>query len=246
MMARMKGEQIALVAEECGTARFRAFEEEGRARGFRVIAGVDEVGRGPLAGPVVSAALVLPRGYLHPDIKDSKLLTQKQREKLAPLIQKEAVSWGIGIVEADEIDCLNILQASLLAMVRALARLSVSPDYVLIDGNQSIPEPLFRMGKFLTANKLYQKTIIKGDRSCVSIAAASIVAKVARDEIMLEYHRQYPEYGFAEHMGYACDEHFKALRRHGASPIHRRSFRPVRAVLPQQTCHGPLFDHDSE
>lgn len=246
MMTPMKGEQIALVAEECGTARFRAFEEEGYAGGFRVIAGVDEVGRGPLAGPVVAAAVVLPRGYLHPDIKDSKLLTKKQREKLAPLIQGDAVSWGVGVVEASEIDRLNIHQASLLAMVRALARLNASPDYVLIDGNQSIPAPLFRLGEFFAADTLYQKTIIKGDRSCISIAAASIVAKVARDEIMLEYHRQYPEYGFAEHVGYACNEHFEALRRHGASPIHRRSFKPVRAVLPQQTGHGPLFDHDSE
>ena len=168
----MKGEQIALVAEECGGERFRAFEEEGYAGGFRVIAGVDEVGRGPLAGPVVAAAVVLPRGYLHRDIKDSKLLTQGQRKKLSPLIQQDAVSWGIGIVEADEIDRLNILQASLLAMVRALGRLSVPPDCALIDGNQSIPAPLFRLGEFFAANSVYQKTIIKGDRSCLSIAAA--------------------------------------------------------------------------
>jgi len=243
MMRPMKGEQIALAAGECGGERFRAFEEEGYAGGFRVIAGVDEVGRGPLAGPVVAVAVVLPRGYLHPDIKDSKLLTKKQREKLSPLIQRDAVSWGIGIVEADEIDRLNIHQASLLAMVRALGRLSAAPDCALIDGNQSIPAPLFRLGEFFAANSVYQKTIIKGDRSCLSIAAASIVAKVARDEIMVGYDRQYPEYGFAEHKGYACEDHLAALRRHGASPIHRRSFKPVRAALPQQTGHGPLFDH---
>jgi len=243
MMRPMKGEQIALVAEEQGGGRFRAFEEEGYASGFRAIAGIDEVGRGPLAGPVVAAAVVLPRGYLHPDIKDSKLLKKNQREKLSPLIRRDAVCWGIGVVEAEEIDRLNIHQASLLAMVRAISRLGAAPDCALIDGNQSIPAPLFRLGEFSGANSLFQKTIIKGDRSCVSIAAASIVAKVARDEIMLEYHRQYPEYGFAEHKGYGCAAHFAALRRHGASPIHRRSFRPVRAALPQQSGHGPLFDH---
>jgi len=242
-MRPMKGEQIALVAEDGGGERFRAFEEEGYAGGFRVIAGVDEVGRGPLAGPVMAAAVVLPRGYLHSYIQDSKLLTKKQRERLSPLIQQDAVSWGIGVVEADEIDRLNIHQASLLAMVKALGRLSVPPDCVLIDGNQSIPAPLFRLGEFFVANSIYQKTIIKGDRSCVSIAAASIIAKVARDEIMVEYDRQYPEYGFAEHKGYACEDHLQALRRHGASPIHRRSFKPVRAALPQQAGHGPLFDH---
>ncbi len=243
MMRPMKGEQIALVAEERSGARFRAFEEEAYARGFRAIAGVDEVGRGPLAGPVVAAALILPRGYLHPDIKDSKLLSAKQREKLAPLIRRDAVASAVGIVDADEIDRLNILQASLLAMVRALARLGAAPDCALIDGNQSIPAPLFRLGAFFAAPSLYQKTIVKGDRFCVSIAAASIVAKVARDEIMLAYDREFPEYGFAEHKGYACEAHFAALRRHGAAPIHRRSFRPVRAALPQQSGYGPLFDH---
>src|SRR5690242_21537389 len=120
MMRRMKGEQIALVAEDCGGERFRAFEEEGYAGGFRVIAGVDEVGRGPLAGPVVAAAVILPRGFSHPEIRDSKLLSMKQREKLAAVIQQSATCWAIGVVDVKEIDQLNIHQASLLAMVKAL------------------------------------------------------------------------------------------------------------------------------
>jgi ribonuclease HII len=238
----MKSKQMSLVAESDGGIQFHAFEEEGYTQGFKLIAGLDEVGRGPLAGPVVAAAVVLPRGYAHEKIKDSKLLSAKQREKLAPLIQQNAVCWGIGIVEADEIDELNIHQASLLAMVKALAALKSKADCALIDGNQSIPAALFRIGKFLAGRSVFQRTIIKGDRSCISIAAASIVAKVARDEIMIELDKRYPEYGFAEHKGYSCAEHFKALRRYGPSPIHRQSFKPVRDASPQQKSHGPLFE----
>ncbi|MGH7855604.1 MAG: ribonuclease HII, partial [Candidatus Binatia bacterium] len=186
-----------------GPVDFHSYEEESYSRGFKSIAGIDEVGRGPLAGPVVAAAVILPRGYTHPEIRDSKLLTAKQREKLAPVIQENAICWGLGIVEVDEIDRLNILQASLLAMVKALAVLKSKADCVLIDGNQTIPLPLFRIGKFLPGRSLYQKTIIKGDQSCLSIAAASIVAKVARDEMMIELDKRYPEYGFAAHKGYS-------------------------------------------
>lgn len=233
---------MSLVAEPDAPMQFRAFEEEGYAGGFKVIAGIDEVGRGPLAGPVVAAAVVLPRGYSHPEIRDSKLLSAKQREKLAPLIQQSAACWGVGFVEAEEIDRLNIHQASLLAMVKALAALTSEADCALIDGNQTIPTALFRIGKFFTGRSVYQRTIIRGDRSCLSIAAASIVAKVARDQMMVELHEQYPEYGFINHMGYSCAEHFKALRRFGPSPIHRQSFKPVRQASPQQKTNGPLFE----
>ena len=221
---------------------FHSYEEESYSHGFKSIAGIDEVGRGPLAGPVVAAAVILPRGYSHPEIRDSKLLTAKQREKLAPVIKANATCWGVGVVDVEEIDRLNILQASLLAMVKALAALKSRADCVLIDGNQTIPLPLFRIGKFLTGRSLYQKTIIKGDLSCLSIAAASIVAKVARDEMMIELDRRYPEYGFAAHKGYSCVAHFDALKRFGASPVHRQSFKPVRDVTIDSKSIGPLFE----
>jgi ribonuclease HII len=237
----MKRGQLSLGVES-ERAKYRSFEEESYARGFKSIAGIDEVGRGPLAGPVVAAAVILPRGYCNSEIKDSKLLSAKQREKLTPLIQQNAACWALGVVNVEEIDFLNILQASLLAMVKALAGLGSQADCVLIDGNQTIPLTLFRAGKFLTGRSLYQKTIVKGDQSCLSIAAASIVAKVARDEMMVELGKQYPEYGFADHKGYSCAAHFDALRRFGPSPIHRQSFKPVREVTTDPKNIGPLFD----
>ena len=225
-----------------GPVEFQSYEEESYARGFKSIAGIDEVGRGPLAGPVVAAAVILPRGYAHPEIKDSKLLSAKQRERLVPVIKENATCWGVGVVEVEEIDRLNILQASLLAMVKALAALKSRADCVLIDGNQTIPLTLFRIGKFLTGRSLYQKTIVKGDRSCLSIAAASIVAKVARDEMMMELDKRYPGYGFAAHKGYSCVAHFVALKRFGACPVHRQSFKPVRDVTTDPKNIGPLFE----
>jgi ribonuclease HII len=220
--------QLPLALEPAKSSRFRAFEEDGYARGFKTIAGVDEVGRGPLAGPVVAAAVILPRGFTHPEIKDSKLLSPKQRERLAPLIREKAESWGLGVVEVDEIDRINILQASLLAMVKALDALTSTPDCLLIDGNQPIPIRLFHDSRFSSVPSLYQRPIVKGDQLCLSIAAASIVAKVARDGMMVELDKQYPEYGFAAHKGYSCRAHFDALHRFGPSPIHRQSFKPVR------------------
>lgn len=220
--------QLPLALEPAKSSRFRAFEEDGYARGFKTIAGVDEVGRGPLAGPVVAAAVILPRGFTHPEIKDSKLLSPKQRQRLAPLIREKAESWGLGVVEVDEIDRINILQASLLAMVKALDALASTPDCLLIDGNQPIPVRLFHDSRFSSVSSLYQRPIVKGDQLCLSIAAASIVAKVARDGMMVELDKQYPEYGFAAHKGYSCRAHFDALNRFGPSPIHRQSFKPVR------------------
>jgi ribonuclease HII len=230
----MKGGQLSLPVGISKPLEFRDFERQNYARGFQFIAGIDEAGRGPLAGPVVAAAVILPRGFRHREIKDSKLLSAQQRETLAPVIRQESVCWGVGVVEVDEIDRINILQASLLAMVKALAALSSKPDCVLIDGNQPIPGPLFLREKFAGGNSLYQKTIIKGDQLCRSIAAASILAKVARDNIMVELDKRFPEYGFASHKGYCCAAHFEALRRYGPSPIHRQSFGPVRDALGQR------------
>lgn len=209
---------------------FQRFEAEALAQGFKSVAGVDEVGRGPLAGPVVAAAVILPAGFSHAEIKDSKMLSAAQREKLAPLIQQAAVSWALGIVDVEGIDRLNILRASLTAMAQALGGLSVAPDCALIDGNQKIPLEVLAAYGF-TLLPLTQRTIVKGDQLCMSIAAASIVAKVARDKMMVDYDRQYPEYGFAGHKGYGSAAHLAALRRYGPTPIHRRSFKPVRDLL---------------
>jgi ribonuclease HII len=204
-----------------------AIEEETYSRGFKCVAGLDEVGRGPLAGPVVAAAVVLPRGFSHPDIKDSKLLSPSQRETVVPIIKQNAVTWGLGIVEVEEIDRLNILRASLLAMGRALEGLRQTPDCLLIDGNQKIPAEFFR-AKSLAKVHPQQRTVVKGDRLCFTIAAASILAKVERDAMMVELDKNYPEYGFASHKGYSCIAHLRALRRFGPSPVHRQSFKPVR------------------
>ena len=191
------------------------FEQQAMAEGFDAIAGVDEVGRGPLAGPVVSAAVVLPTGFLDLRITDSKRLTPRQRTALYQHIYNHAESIGIGIVDAVEIDRRNILQAALASMAMAVANLSPRPDYLLIDGNFTIASP--------TA----QRAIIKGDSRSISIAAASIVAKVTRDRMMAIYDLQYPQYGFARHKGYPTQAHRQALTRHGCCPIHRRSFRGV-------------------
>ena len=226
----MEDDRVTLAMARENSTEFRPFEADGYARGFKAIAGVDEVGRGPLAGPVVAAAVILPRGFSHSEIKDSKLLSAKQRDKLAPLICESALSWGLGVVAVDEIDRINILQASLLAMVKALEALEPLPDCLLIDGNQPIPAKLFVDTRFVPDSSPYQKTIVKGDRLCLSIAAASIIAKVARDEMMVAFDRQFPEYGFAGHKGYGSAAHLAALRRHGPSPIHRMSYKPVRAA----------------
>ena len=242
----MKGEQILMTVDVGGSIAPRSFEEESYARGFKSIAGIDEVGRGPLAGPVVAAAVILPRGFTHAEIKDSKLLSAQQREKTAALIKQSAACWALGVVEVEEIDRLNILQASLLAMVKALAGLSSKADCALIDGNQTIPAALFRIGEFSNGRLVYQKTIIKGDQLCLSIAAASIVAKVARDEMMVDLDKQHPEYGFATHKGYGCAAHFEALQRYGPSQAHRQSFKPVRDAVIGPKSHGPLFEYEPQ
>lgn len=191
------------------------FEEKARRQGFQVIAGLDEAGRGPLAGPVVAAAVVLPRTRSMQGVADSKTLKAEQREKALSLIRKRALGIGVGIVEAEEIDRLNILQASLKAMELALQDLSLSPDCLLIDGLHTLRLPL------------KQQAIPKGDGRCLSIAAASIVAKVTRDRLMVDYHERYPQYNFARHKGYGTREHLQAIREHGCCPLHRQSFRTI-------------------
>src|SRR5918994_6005015 len=225
----MRRVQMTLSDEFNRPLEFIDMEEQGYSRGFNCIAGLDEVGRGPLAGPVVAAAVVLAPGFTHPDVKDSKLLTAEQRERLSPTIRESALCWGVGVVEVEEIDRINILKASLLAMVKAFRALQPVPDCLLIDGNQMIPAGFFQMSA-ISKELPQQRTIVKGDQLCISIAAASILAKVARDTMMVELDKTYPEYGFAHHKGYSCILHMEALRRFGPSPIHRRSFKPVRAM----------------
>ncbi|MCH8014142.1 MAG: ribonuclease HII [Candidatus Dadabacteria bacterium] len=190
------------------------FEKEIWAKG-RIPAGVDEAGRGPLAGPVVAAAVVLPDDCKIEGLDDSKKLSHSKREKILEEIKSIAISYAVGIVEPDEIDRINILRAALLAMEISVKQLTTKPDYLLIDGNQK------------TSLLLMQETIVKGDSKSCSIAAASILAKVTRDSIMEEYHSIYPEYNFKGHKGYPTKEHYQALREYGPCPIHRKTFRGV-------------------
>ena len=187
-------------------------EDSFYAQGCQVICGVDEAGRGPLAGPVCAAAVILPKHLEIPGLTDSKKLTDKKRRELFPLIQEQAVAYGLGLSSQEEIDEINILQATFLAMERALSQLDVCPDMVLIDGNR---ERDFGVPV---------QTVIKGDSLSANIAAASILAKVTRDNLMMELAQQYPQYGFEIHKGYGTKAHYEALRQYGASPIHRRSF----------------------
>jgi ribonuclease HII len=195
------------------------FEGQAYAQGFRTVAGVDEAGRGPLAGPVVAAAVVLDANHPIAGIDDSKKLTPKKRERLFDELQNQAVAVGVGLAGPDEIDRINILQASLLAMQRAVDDMRLQPDYLLIDGLFTIP------------SLLPQKPITKGDSRSASIAAASIVAKVTRDRLMQTYHATYPQYGFAGHKGYPTQAHKDAIRRFGCCPIHRRTFKGVYEYL---------------
>ena len=187
-------------------------EDSFYAQGYQVICGVDEAGRGPLAGPVCAAAVILPKHLEIPGLTDSKKMTDKKRRELFPLIQEQSVAYGIGLASQEEIDEINILQATFLAMERALSQLNVRPDMVLIDGNR---ERDFGVPV---------QTVIKGDSLSANIAAASILAKVTRDNLMMELAQQYPQYGFEIHKGYGTKAHYEALRQYGASPINRRSF----------------------
>jgi len=193
---------------------FRTMENAIRRMGFVYVAGVDEVGRGCLAGPVVAAAVVLNPDRYVPRISDSKTVTALERDKLYDQITRNAVAWGVASASCGEIDTINIHQASLRAMQRAVQLLAPSPDFVLVDA--------FRIPGLLMA----QRAVIHGDSRCTAIAAASIVAKVTRDRMMLELHAEDPRYGFDRHKGYATREHLQAVAQFGYSPVHRQSFRP--------------------
>lgn len=193
---------------------FRTMENAIRRMGFVYVAGVDEVGRGCLAGPVVAAAVVLNPDRYVPRISDSKTVTALERDKLYDQITRNAVAWGVASASCGEIDTINIHQASLRAMQRAVQLLAPSPDFVLVDA--------FRIPGLLVA----QRAVIHGDSRCTAIAAASIVAKVTRDRMMLELHAEDPRYGFDRHKGYATREHLQAVAQFGYSPVHRQSFRP--------------------
>ena len=182
------------------------------AQGITVVCGVDEAGRGPLAGPVCAAAVILPPHLEIPGLDDSKKLTDKRRRELFPIIKEQAIAYGIGIASHEEIDEINILQATFLAMQRAIDKLEGKADFALIDGNREKDFGLPVM------------TVVKGDSRSANIAAASILAKVTRDDIMEELAKEYPQYGFEIHKGYGTKAHYEALRTYGASPIHRMSF----------------------
>lgn len=181
-------------------------------RGFHAICGIDEAGRGPLAGPVCAAAVILPERLDIPGLNDSKKLTDKKRRELFPIIEEQAVAFGLGWASQEEIDEINILQATFLAMSRAVEQLNIRPDLALVDGNRA------------PALDLPVETVVKGDSLSASIAAASVLAKVSRDDVMLRMAEEYPGYGFEVHKGYGTKAHYEALRKFGPSPIHRRTF----------------------
>lgn len=197
-------------------------EDAARAAGRAVVAGCDEAGRGPLAGPVAAAAVILPVGLRIPGLNDSKKLKHEQRLRLYHAVRAQAIAVGLGLASPAEIDALNILQASLLAMRRALADLGCPVDHVLIDGNQRVPK--------LTCA---QETVVKGDSRSASIAAASIIAKVTRDAVLERLDRLFPGYNLAGNKGYPSPDHLAALKELGPAVIHRTSYRPVRELLDE-------------
>lgn len=207
-----------------------AYETELWERGVERIAGVDEAGVGTLAGPVVAAAAILPRGLRPRGLDDSKQLDARARERLCAEVKAGAVAWAVGIASAAEVDALNVYRAGLLAMKRAVEGLAVAPQHLLVDARR-IPEVAAP-----------QQGIVKGDAKSLSIAAASVVAKVTRDALMVEAEARWPGYGFARHKGYGAPEHLDALRRLGPCELHRRTFAPVRELLDGAPRQGDLFD----
>ena len=230
LAARLRARQSDNRAEGQRLRHLLKFEFELWEQGFELIAGVDEAGVGPLAGPVVAGTAILPRNYKLRELNDSKKLDEATRDQLAERIKTDAIAWAVGVAEVEEIDQLNIYRASLLAMRRAVEALGVTPSFVLVDARR-IPELA-----------VPQRGIVRGDSLSASIAAASILAKTARDAMMCQLDRQFPGYGLAGHKGYSTPEHFAALKRLGASPIHRRSFRPVREALGLDLQQASLFD----
>jgi ribonuclease HII len=191
------------------------YEKKYWKQGYQHLAGIDEAGRGPLAGPVVAAAVILPPDFYLPGLDDSKKLSENKREQYFAAIQSGALDVGVGIIQADEIDTINIFEAAKKAMLTALVGLTIKPDFLLIDA--------------LKLNAPYpQESIVKGDSKSISIAAASIIAKVTRDRIMKQIGEEYPQYGFSRHMGYGTKEHMKAIEEYGITPYHRKSFGPIK------------------
>ena len=188
------------------------YENKRRGEGYTAVCGIDEAGRGPLCGPVVAAAVILPEGFIIEGLNDSKELTEKKREALFDVIKKEALAYGIGEASPAEIDEINILNASMLAMRRAVEALPIKADFALIDGNCS------------RGFNIPTETVVKGDATSYSIAAASILAKVTRDRQCIELDKEYPEYGIAKHKGYPTKDHMDAVRKYGVAPIYRKSF----------------------
>ncbi|MDR3071526.1 MAG: ribonuclease HII [Endomicrobium sp.] len=186
------------------------------------IAGVDEAGRGPLAGPVVAAAVILRRNLIISGLNDSKQLSEKNRERLFVAIKEEALDYSVEVVDSKIIDKINILQATFLAMSRAVSRLQIKPAMCIVDGNREVPNLAY-----------VQKAIVDGDAKSASIAAASILAKVTRDKIMVEYAKRYPVYGFEKHKGYGTRKHIKSLKQYGICPIHRVTFSPISDIISQ-------------
>ncbi|WP_302609453.1 ribonuclease HII [uncultured Mitsuokella sp.] len=206
-------------AEHARLLKMYAYEHEAWARGHEIVAGVDEAGRGPLAGPVSVAAVILPHDLCLPKLNDSKKLSAKVREELFDEIQEKAIAVGTALIDAQTIDRVNIYQATINGMYEAIFSLQPEPQEVLID---AVP---------LENLPMASQSIIKGDAKSASIAAASIIAKVTRDRLMDEYDKIYPEYGFAQHKGYGTAQHIEALKKYGPCPIHRRSFEPVRSLV---------------
>ena len=200
------------------------FEHNAKTHGYKIVAGVDEAGRGPLAGPVVSAAVILPQNFECVGINDSKKLSEKQRNYFFTIIRKQAIAVSTGIASHDEIDQINILQASLLSMKRAVENLSNPPDFIA-------PDFLLIDGKFTINMDITQTALIKGDSRSISIAAASIIAKVTRDAIMADLHKKYPHYNFIRHKGYPTRAHKKAIVKYGPCPVHRTTFKGVKEVI---------------
>ena len=213
LVEQTKKKLVQLEAEYVRSEKMLAFERKYHAMGSRYICGIDEAGRGPLAGPVVIAAAIMPRNSMIEGVNDSKKVSEKKREELYEIITKEAISYGVGIIDQKEIDRINILNATKEGLTMAVKELNPRPDLIIVDA----------LTKIDTDGIPYQ-SIIKGDAKCYSISAASIIAKVTRDRIMRQWDEIYPQYGFAKHKGYGTAEHIKALKEYGPCPLHRESF----------------------
>ena len=200
--------------------KLNLYEDEARQQGYQIVAGLDEAGRGPLAGPVVAASCIIPAGVLIPGVNDSKQLTAGERAYLYQVItQDERICFGVGIIDSQTIDKINIYQATISAMLMAVSQLTITPQVLLVDGMK------------LAHPTIPSQKIIDGDAKSQSIAAASIIAKVTRDRLMIDFHEQWPQYGFNQNKGYGTEMHLEALQVHGICPIHRRSYEPIKILI---------------